>query len=256
MNTTQAAYGSPMGHNNPPSEIEILEERLASHTDLAAEYDRLAQREAPEAIEDEQAAGDITLYLKAVKDLGSRVEKVHKAEKAPYLECGKRVDGWKNDYLANLKTLSDKFAPLLLAFNKKKDEEERQRQLEAAKRAAEEAEKLRQESKAHEDAGIVDTATDLLQAAHDSNRKAESLTINALSAKPGTFGKSRAGGATASIRAPWVGKIENVAAIDLEKLRPFFSEDSLQKAINAFVRDGGRQLNGVNIYQDQQLSIR
>lgn len=63
-------------------------------------------------------------------------------------------------------------------------------------------------------------------------------------------------GATASQKLVWVGEIKNISAIDLNHLRSHFTLDAIQKAINAFVRDGGRQLDGVVIQQKTQLAVR
>lgn len=257
MYDTQDDYDAPtMGHNKPPSDAEILQARLDAYSDEADELKRLSARALPEAVESDEQASDLALYLKAIKALESRYDAAHKKEKAPYLELGRKVDGWKTDIIAKLSGLSKKAAPLLQAWSDNKDEEERQRQFQAAKKAAEDAERLRAESDAHKAEGIVDTATELLEAAHDSEAKAETITMNVMAAPSGSLGKIRGGGVTASQKAVWKGEIENILALDLEKLRPYFTEDSLTKALNAAVRDGLRDVNGARIFQEKKLTIR
>jgi hypothetical protein len=47
-----------------------------------------------------------------------------------------------------------------------------------------------------------------------------------------------------------------LSAVDLNQLRSYFTLDAIQKAVNAFVRDGGRKLDGLVIEQKAQLAVR
>lgn len=241
-----------IGHNKPPSEMQILQERLADYKDEQAEYDRLASREVPASVGDENQAGKLTDYIKSVKVFQKRIEGVHKKEKSIYLECGRVVDGWKNTYEANLTAILRKAEQPLNAFLQKKAEEERKRQLEIAAKAREEAEKLAKEAEAHAKEGIEDTANDLMNAALQSEEKANLIQDSALSVK----GAARGTASSASQKMVWTAEIESIAALDLEALRKYFTEDSIQKALNAAMRDGARDIRGAKIYQKTQISIR
>lgn len=243
-----------IGHNKPPSEMEILQQRLEeNYIEEAMEYRRLAEKEIPETVEDEQSAGKLTDHIKAIGGLKRKITDVHKKEKSIYLECGRVVDGWKTTYESNLAKLIEKASAPLQIFLNKKAEEERQRQLEIAKKAREEADKLAAEALAHSQEGIEDTANDLMDAALQSEQKAFMIQSSALEVK----GRARSiSGASASQKFVTVGEIESLAAIDLEALRKYFTEDSIQKALNAAVRDGVREIRGAKIYQKTQLAVR
>lgn len=247
-------YQATIGHNNPPSETEVLQQRLAeNYTKEAGEYERLAGRDIPDTIDTDEQAGKITEYIKAVNNLKRTFTDAHKKEKAVYLECGRIVDNWKKGYEEKCQKLVSAASVPLQAFLDKKAAEERQRQLEIARKAREEADRLAAEAAAHEAEGINDTANDLMNAAVEADSKADMIQGSALQARAKARSET---GFSASQRKVWVGEVESLAAIDLEKLRPFLSEQAIQTAINAFVRDGGRELRGVNIYQKTTVQVR
>lgn len=63
-------------------------------------------------------------------------------------------------------------------------------------------------------------------------------------------------GAMSSLRDHWTFRDVEVGALDLETLRPFFAGDSIEKAIKAYIRSGGRELKGCVIFNDPQSVTR
>lgn len=63
-------------------------------------------------------------------------------------------------------------------------------------------------------------------------------------------------GAIASLRETWVHGEVDRAKLDLESLRIWFSEESIDKAIRAAIRAGVRELKGVSIHQETQTRVR
>lgn len=242
-----------IGHNNPPSEIEILKERLNSYQDEIGQFKRLSEFEPPQEIASDEEAGKITEYIKNCKSLNSRFADIHKKEKAPFWDAGKAADAWKNDYETRIVALVNKASAPIIAWNKKKEEAERQRQLEIARKAREEAERLAEQAAAHEAENIKDTAQELLGAAIQADTKAEMIENNALAVKA----RSRSdNGAVSSVSKVWTGELESLAALDLDALRQYFSADAIDKAIKAAIRDGKRDIRGVKIYQADKLNVR
>ena len=131
-----------LGHNNPPSEMEILQDRLASYSDIPASLNRFSSVELPETIESDEEASSLTDHVKALKLLSKTVSDVHKKEKSPFWDCCKAADNWKKEYDAKINVLVSNASQPILAWNKKKEEAERKRQLEIAQKAQREAEKL------------------------------------------------------------------------------------------------------------------
>lgn len=243
-----------LGHNKPPSEMEMLQQRLdENYTGEALEYSRLSNREIPSVIEDEKAAGLITDYIKAINGLKKKIEGSHKKEKDIYLQCGRVVDGWKNQYEINLKALVSKASAPLQIFLDKKEAEERKRQMEIAQKARDEAERLASEAAIHANEGIDDTANELMDAALQSEQKASLIQESALNVVAKVKGL---GGSYASQTYVWTGEIESIAAIDLEKLRPYLTEEMIQTAINKAVRSGIKEIRGVKIFEKAKLNTR
>ncbi len=246
---------APIGHNNPPSEIEILKEKLSEKENELRKDMKFET--APETIIDEQHAGRITETIKSIKRFISKVSDIHKDVKAPHLECGRAVDAWKKRLELELETITKDYTKPLTAFLENKAKEERERQLEAAKIERERAEALALEAQAHADVGINDTADELLNEAVGSEIMADRMIEKVATATPNQLFKSRSEyGSTASQSLVWVGEIENISAIDFNQLRKYFTITEIEKAINAAVRDGIRKLDGVKIEQKTKLNIR
>lgn len=246
---------APLGHSNPPSEMEIVLQHLAQQEEGIRKL--MCFPDVPLAIADEQEAGSITDTIKGIKSLVSTVSDTHETVKKPFLECGRAVDAWKRRMETELSAVIQKYATPLTAFLERRAQEERQRQIDAAEVERERAEALAREAQAHSEAGIDDTASELLDAAVSTEIMAERMETKVYTATPSQLAKARSfTGSTASQRLVWVAEIVNISAVDLQKLRRYFSNEALQVAINAFVRDGGRELDGVKIEQKTQLAVR
>lgn len=247
------------GHNMPPSDIEIVRSRLDDkERGIRQAIQRVNETPLPETIEDEIAAGKVTERIKSLTTIKSGVEAAHKEVKGPYLECSRAVDAWKNGLEAEIAKLRAEAEKPLSDFLKRKAEAERQRQLEVARQKREEAERLAAEAAAHQQAQINDVAEELLDAAVKSETVAERIETSIMYARPAELAKSRSTtGAISSQKMAWVGRIVSLRGIDLEVLRPYLSEEVIQKALNAFVRNGGRQCGGASITEEiTGLNIR
>lgn len=244
-----------LGHNNPPSDADILSAKLADKEKYIR--DQMIPSAPPSIIEDEGQAGLVTDAIKHIVVITKLVVDAHKSIKEPYLEGGKIVDSWKKRLEAELDERKAPYSKFLNEFLDRRASEERARIVEAARIERARSEALAAEAKAHEEAGISDTAVELLDAAIESEALADHIDAKAHMATPSQLAKSRSMyGATASQKLVWTGEIVNIAAIDFNALRSHFPTDAIQKAVNSFVRDGGRQLNGVKIEQKSQLNVR
>ena len=165
----------------------------------------------------------------------------------------KIADAWKNARWKKIDACVVTASKPIIAWNKKKEEEERKRQAELARIAQIEADRLAAEAAEHADAGINDTADDLLDAAVEQEDKSA-----ALNAKATGDIKTRSAGmySTASSRKVWVFKIDNYPALDVAALAIYFTEDALDKAIRSAIKDGIREIKGVKIYQEDKITIR
>ncbi len=244
---------SLMGHNNPPSEIEILEDRLNNFIEEKKTLKRLEEFNIPDVIDNDSDANFVTDHIKSIKNFHKRIKSIHKEIKAPYLECSKKVDSWKKDFEKKINFLEQVASKPLNDFLRKKAEEEAERLRKIEEEKRKEAEALAEEAKAHADAGIEDTANELLEEAIKDKVVADRISDKIESGK---LAKSRGFIATSSQSKVWKGTIVDYDNLDLELLRRFISKDELQKAVNRAVKTGIRDIKGVDIEEDIKLNVR
>ncbi len=63
-------------------------------------------------------------------------------------------------------------------------------------------------------------------------------------------------GSMSSLRTSWVFDEIDRATLDLEALRPYLPTDGLDKAVRAFIKAGGRELKGTNIFETTAAVVR
>ncbi len=241
-----------IGGNNPPSEIEILKQRLESHIKEEKLINDLVARVIPNEIISDENAGEIADHIKSLKSARATVEKIFKSEKEPFFEACKIADAWKNARWLKIDDCVVKASKPILAWNKKKEDAEKARQLELARLAQEEAERLAKEAEAHADAGIPDTAEELIDFAIEAEKKADMLIAKSEDVRGRSYGNF----ASASSRKIWVGAIEDITQIDLNLLRKYFSRSDIEAVVNRAIREGIRELKGVKIFEEDKLTIR
>ncbi len=253
MTQTEAA---PMGHNLPPDPldpVEIARRLEETHARIFARADELKESVArmPDEIEDEVMAAKFTDTGAMVNACRKAAEAARVAEKAPFLDGGRQIQAYFGAPLATLDALKRKIQGPLTEFQIKKEREERRR-LEAERKAAEErAKKLAEEAKDEVDLEEAVAAEDH---AHTAAKAAE--------AKPAELSQSRGQyGSVASLRKTWTFTIENRSLIPIERLRPYLSDDAIDKAIRSLIRaevtPTGKavDLPGVKIFQQAKSAI-
>jgi len=231
------------GHNLPADPVEALRLQLTDrNADLIARRDELLAGvdRAPEKIEDEDMSRKVTDFAKQVKTARKTGESRRKDDKEPHLEAGRTVDGFYKAEITDpldkaVKTLESR----LTVYQRTKMEAERRRREEEARKAAEEA-------KAREEALQTEEDLDSAIAAEEQAKEAERAT----QAKPAELGQVRGDYGVSSMRANWT--FEITGPVDLEVLRPYFTQDAIDKAIRAAIKDGVRDpaIRGVRIFKD------
>jgi len=63
-------------------------------------------------------------------------------------------------------------------------------------------------------------------------------------------------GSSTSTRKVWAFKDLDRTAIDLETLRQLLTTDAIESAVRQYIRNGGRELAGVTIFEDIQITTR
>lgn len=262
-----------IGGNQPPDYAQEVIDRLAReypHVDreTAALLDEA--RTLPNPMTDESLP-DYTRIVKAGRDLFTRLDTMHDAEKQPYLRGGQGCDGFFFTFMDKIKrrTGTRGAKPGMLdilqaridnfAEAKRVAEEQRRRQeaieaerkrlaaeaariqaeqeAEAARLAAERARKphtqeAKEEVAAHAETQATAARIEEFQAANT----AEIATIQA-AAKPADMIRTRMEEGILTSAKRDDATVTDYDAIDLNKLRPFINRDALDKAVRQWARN-------------------
>lgn len=253
--TASAAIAAP-GHNaGPATEAEAL--RLRLKEEYAALLTRAAALTETEAklptINTEDLAKRATDYRDQVRKCTAALEAAHKAAKEPFLEAGRVVDSTLLAVSKGLKELNIRISLLLGAYQEDKAEAERKVRAAEAERLAEDARKKEAAALAAMEtapAATAEAALDTAIAAQGQVAAAEAAAqapASELGRVHGDFG------ATASLRKEWKHKDVDRATLNLEALRPYLPMDGIDTAIRAYIKAGGRKLDGCVIF-DRPIS--
>lgn len=236
-----------IGHNNSPTDKDLLLDYLKGIAALLAEEAEGLVLEAealPDTLTDHREAEELTNFVASINDCNKRLDAMRKTEGEPHHSAWKSTNTFFAAYTDRLETAKKKANKPLTAWLVKQEELERERLAIEAAQKKKEAEALAATARTEEDlqdAMATEKAAGEIQRELDSGRN--------LVASRGISGGT-------SLTKRWVGEITSKAEIDLEALRKYLPEDALQKAINAFVSAGNRELKGVKIYEKSTAVTR
>ncbi len=255
-----------IGHNRPPEDADPITARLTEdHASLLARRDELsgAFERVPETIDDEETAGKAADFIKQISACTKNADKARVDEKEPYLDGGRKVDGFfKSGVMEPLDKIKKAVSARLTAYQRKKDEEERRRREEEARKAREEEERARKEAEERAAALAEEEDLDAAIAAEESAKKAAAAaeqSSRAASVNAAETSRTRSGnGSVASLRTEWKHREDSLdrAAIDLEALRDHLPMNALHQAVRSYIRAGGHELKGVEIFEDHVSVVR
>lgn len=234
--------------NSPPADADPLTERLSeTYAQAIANAEALvdALGRVPDIL-DAATAVKATSFVRQIKDVKRKLDDARKAEKEPFLTAGRSVDGFFATWTAALEAAARTVEQRLSAFQRQLEAEERQRREEEAKRAREEAERLAKAAATPIDDARAAQAAEQAAAAQ---RQAEAKTADLVR----THG---AYGGVATTRTTWQARVVDRKKLDWKKLGPLLDDDAIMKAARAFVRLGGRECKGLEIYEETKAVVR
>ncbi len=244
--------------NMPPADANPLLDRLA--IDYAEDMERStalldgADR-VPDEIADAETADKLTDFVASFTKHDKLLDSHRESEKREYLEGGRTVDGFFGTARDKLAKAKKTLIAKLTTWDKKVEAAERVRLLKVEREEREEAERLRilaakQEAEAETEPELEEAV--VTADAADAQAADATVAREAAEAKPADLTRSRSTyGGTRSLTTRWVGTIVDRDALDLTPLRAHINSDALEKALNAYVRAGGRELKGAKIEQQK-----
>lgn len=259
------ALAELLHHNRPPPDLltgDALREKLRDdNRDLIARRDELiaAAARVPE-VDSDDVAGKVTDFVKQLAALHKAADAKRVGAKEPYLEGGRNIDGFFKaitDPVADTKKAVERRLTTYLREKEEAERRARQEQeriaraaAEAARREAEEKAKALADEKSLDAAVEAEKAAEMAQADLVKAEQAADVKAAELSRTRGEYG------ALSSLRTDWVfGDIDR-ASLDLEALRHHFTTAAIESAIRAFIKAGGRELNGTTIYETTTAVVR
>jgi hypothetical protein len=252
-------------HNNPPADLlvgDALREKLRDESyELIQRRDHLldAATRMPE-ITDDDIAGKVSDYVKQLTALVKASETHRTGAKEPYLEGGRNVDGFFKAITDPVEKTKTDVQRKLTIYLRQKEEAERRARIEQERLAREAAEAARKEAEAKAKDAADSAALDVaIEAEKQAEVAAADLAkaTQAADVKPAELSRTRGEyGSMSSLRTDWVFDDLDRQQLDLEALRPYLPTDGLDKAVRAFIKAGGRQLRGVNIYETTTAVVR
>ena len=249
--------------NNPPTDEELIHDRLAM------DYGRLVTRQAelidgvpnvPEVIETEEDCEQVADYLKQMKLAAKEADNFRADEKEPHNLAGKTIQAWFKNIENPLTAYVTKLTFRIKTYHDKKLAVERIAREEVERIARKEAEEAAQKAREAEEAATNDeTMADAIiaQESADKAQKAADKAAKAASASTNVITKVKsASGVTTSMSTFMNFRNLDMAIIDLEALRPYISQDVIEKAVRAAIRNEVRNIKGVEIFEDTRSRVR
>ncbi len=250
-----------IGANNPPANADPVLERLqADHVNLIDRRDALlaGMERAPTDIVSEDIAGKMADFVhRQIDPFIKESEATHKAEKQPYLENGRTVDGFLHALIDDIKRGKAALNVTRKRYADAKDAEKRRVREIAERKAREEQQRL--ERDAEEKAKAMDSDKDIAAAidaefAASQARVVADKATQAAAAKPAELGRTRgAHGGMTTLKTFWAYRDLDYVTVDLEALRQHLPSSAINQAIRAFIKAGGRDLKGCDIFEDTRL---
>jgi hypothetical protein len=256
--------------NQPDPAIEIIDRLSRDYDDLnlaIADYDAQAAA-LPLEITTKEEHDRIADLVANIRKTAKRAENARTAEKAPYLQSERAVDGFFGPIGSALDRIAGELLEEITAYLNRIAAEEARRRREAAAKAAQEAEEARKREaealrRANDEAAAKDRARAIADAmehsvvAEAADARAAEETA-AAAAKPAERARTRSAstGALSTLRSVWTHEVTSYDEIPLDRLRPYISTATIDQAIRQFIRNGGRELDGVRIFETAKGTVR
>ena len=258
-----------LGHNRPDFASGITGRLPVDYENYSKDVDAAEQAMAqlPDTIETQEMNSEFADLVTRIRSIHKSIEGTRVDEKEPYLRAERAVDG----FFAPLKKRLDDTKVSLERritdyLNRKAAEERRQREAKE-REELEKAEALRREEEARtrkaEEASRQDhrdlhnRKADAAAYKAQQHEQAAHVASVAAAEKPADLARERsAKGSLSTLKEEWSFKVEDYHEIPLDQLRAYFPTHVVDKAVKAFVKNGGRQLKGVDIFETNKAMVR
>jgi hypothetical protein len=244
--------------DNLPPPLVSAEQLVADFKHLVDEVDAIEAEcaDLPNVAEDEEDLALITAAAtKIIKQTKVNEEK-RKDEKRPYLDAEEVLDDFfKHGLNARLQVIKSGLEQVSTAYQKKKAQREQAARDKAAAEAAARAEAAQKTVVQAVQSGDVGATTAAVTQANSLTAFAN-RAMAAAAAPTSSMATVKTDTGSASLVDNWTFEDVDMNTIDLEALRPFLAQASVEQALRAFIKSGRRQIRGAVIFNDSKSRFR
>lgn len=246
-----------MSSNYPPIDANPIRDRLIeTYPDLLQRAeDLIAAAGRVPVIDDDEIAGRVGDFSKQVQAHVKLIETTRVNEKEPYLAGSRAIDGYFTPVKDRLEKALAPVRQNMTSYLRMKESAERQKREAEARAKREEADRLAKEAMERE--AETRRSTELMQQAAEAETVAATIEQRVEAATPADLARTRGDhGSVSTLQRFWTFRDLDRAELDLNALRHHLPADALEKAVRSFIKAGGRELRGVEIYQKEEASFR
>lgn len=245
----------PIGHNKPPSPIDLLRETLTeTYSAEIAKAGPIADRanKSPEKIETDEDLAQITEIALDARDLGKALDAARLNEQRPLVAVLKEVF---EPAVNRCSRIHEALQERATVYNRAKAAKVRAEQQAEETRLREEAAERRKQAEIANEFGDTDKAVENLQEV--ARIESEVAAQPKVSAADATRVRAEGGG-LATTRTTWKFEVTDYSKVDLAALRDFIAPAAVEKAIGAYlkIKKGTAKLDGVRFYEEDAAQFR
>jgi hypothetical protein len=244
--------------DNIPPPLVTADQLTADFIHLIHEVAELENecRDCPNVAEDDEDLALITKAGAAIVRLGKRIEEIRNEQNRPFLDASGELNAFfKHGLGATLSTIKTDLEKVSTVYQRKKAQREQVRR----EAAAAEAQRLADEAKAKVTAAVHagDVTTVTVAVTQANSLTAFAARANVAAAAPvSSMGAVKTDAGAASLVDNWTFDELDMNAIDLNELRGFIPQASIEQALRAFIKAGRREIRGARIFNDNKTRFR
>ncbi|MCC8949317.1 hypothetical protein H8A97_30500 [Bradyrhizobium sp. Arg62] len=210
----------------------------------------------PNVAEDDEDLARITKTAGGIIKLAKRIDGQKKDEKRPFLDASTVLESFFTHELgATLAALKTNLEKVSTAYQRKKATREQADRDRAAAEAREKAIEAQRQVEQTVQTGNVQAVAAAVTQSNALTDFANRAAAQA-SAPVSSMGFVKTDAGTASLVDNWTFDELDMNTVDLEMLRPFIAQASVEQALRAFIKAGRREIKGARIFNDSKSRFR
>jgi hypothetical protein len=231
-----------------------LKKDFAHVEDAIQKLEKRGTDDVPSVFEDDDDLDAARAFAPDLRKAIKRINDLRELTKAPFLTAGNLVQSHFKALEKRVADIDMKINAAATSYLNKKAARAaaEQRRIEAEQRA--EAARLASEAAQQAAAGKLQEAVQTQTASEAAGKRAE-VAADLVDARPAERARTTTASGTSTLVENFGFKIVDRTKIDAWKLLGYFTDTELNAALGRFVKQGGRELAGVEIFPDHKARL-